>query len=435
MADKVTQFVCPACGSSLKFDTADQNIKCPYCDSEFSIADIVAMNEDKNNDFEDEASWNTDGSMNEFSTIEQEGMTSYLCDACGGEIICGENTSSTSCPYCGNNVLVKRNLTGALRPKYIIPFKKTPDDAKQALNNYLKKKVLLPRVFKSENRINEIKPLYVPYWLYDADVDARIHYTCTTTHSWTSGDYEYTETKYYQVIREGGIAYDHLPVDASKSIDNKLTEAIEPFTFSEAKQFETAYLAGYMSDKYDQDAEECGGRATQRIKEGTEIAFRSTVKGYDEVRTDSCNIKLYNTNVDYAFYPIYILSTKWKENIYTFAMNGETGKLKGDLPMDGLKFTLWLVGQFILYGGLLGTLFFFLFSNGEDSPILGLLIGLGIGLIISLIVTFSLKRQLKGARLQKGSQDYYRPGSMNMVIATDRYLYKRTSKRRINNKN
>ena len=433
MADKVTQFVCPACGSSLKFDATNQNIKCPYCDSEFSIEDIKAMNEEKNRDFKDETSWDTTDSMKEFSTAEQAGMVSYLCDACGGEIICGENTSSTSCPYCGNNVLLRKNLTGALKPKYIIPFKKTEKDAKDALKNYMKKKILLPRLFKSENKINEIKPLYVPYWLYDADVNARIHYRCSNTHRYTRGDYEYTETSYYSVIREGGIAYEHLPVDASKSIDNKLTEAIEPFSFNETKEFETAYLAGYMSDKYDQTAEECSGRATQRIKEGTEIAFRKTVTGYQEVRTETCNIKLYNTKVDYAYFPIYILGTKWKDNTYTFAMNGETGKLKGNLPMSPLKFVLWLIGQFVVYGGLIGLLMYFIFQDSEYSPFAGLAIGLVIGLIVALIVTFIFKSQLKGAKYQKGSAQYYKPGSMNLVIATDRFLYKKSTRRRINN--
>ena len=432
MDNKVTNFICPSCGSSLKFDATEQNIKCPYCDSEFSIEDIKAMSEEKAADFEDETNWDTSDSAQLFSNAEKEGMTSYLCDACGGEVICGENTSSTSCPYCGNNVLIKKNLSGALKPKYIIPFAKTNDDALKSLQEYMKGKVLLPKVFKAENKIKEIKPLYVPYWLYDADVDARIHYTGKKVRHWSDSNYEYTETSYFSIVREGEIAYEHLPVDASKSIDNKLTESIEPYNFSSTKEFEMPYLAGYMSDKYDEDAEQCSVRATQRIKEGTEIAFRETVEGYNEVTTDSCNIKLSNTKAEYALFPMYILNTKWKDQNYTFGMNGETGKIKGDLPLDKAKFFIWLLWQFVAYGGLLGLLFSF-FDNDPTNKAILIVIGAVIGLIISLIVTFSLKGQLKGVKYQVGSRNYYKDNSMHLDICTDRFMYKRTTKRRINN--
>lgn len=425
----VTEFNCPCCGSSLKFDAANQNIKCPYCDSEFSIDDVKGSIEEHAQDFNDNANWDTKDAMEEMSNEESSLLNSYCCDMCGGEIIADENTASTSCPYCGNNVLIKSRLTGALKPKYIIPFKKTEEDAKVALKDYMKGKILLPRVFKDENRIKEIKPLYVPYWLYDADVNARIKYIGKTVRRWTSGDYEYKEEKYYSVVREGGIAYEHLPIDASKSIDNKYTESIEPYHFSEAKAFESAYLAGYMSDKYDVTAEEDSARATQRIKEGTEMAFRKTVNGYNEVKLDSCNIQLYNTKAEYALYPLYFLNTKWKENNYKFAMNGETGTLKGDLPMSKIKYFSWLFSLFIAFGALLTLLFYFLI-DGEGIAI-PLLVGILLGFLISFLITHGMKKQLKGIVFQRGSAAYYKDGSMHLTVATDRFMYKRVTRTRV----
>ena len=109
-------------------------------------------------------------------------------------------------------------------------------------------------------------------------------------------------------------------------------ESIEPFDFKEAVDFQTAYLAGYFADKYDVTAEECEGRANERIRHSTEDAFRDTVRGYSSVVPK------------YALYPVWILQTKWKGDNYIFAMNGQTGKFVGNLPTDKSAFARWFLG-------------------------------------------------------------------------------------------
>ena len=98
--------------------------------------------------------------------------------------------------------------------------------------------------------------------------------------------------------------------------------------------FQTAYLAGYLADKYDVDADASIDRANERIKKSTEDAFRSTVQGYTSVIPENTNVQLHNGKAKYALYPVWILNTTWNGQKYTFAMNGQTGKIVGDLPMD-----------------------------------------------------------------------------------------------------
>ena len=108
--------------------------------------------------------------------------------------------------------------------------------------------------------------------------------------------------------------------------------------------FQTAYLSGFLADKYDVDDEASIDRANQRIKQSTEDAFRSTVQGYTSVVPVSSTINLQNGRARYALYPVWILNTQWNGQKFTFGINGQTGKIAGDLPMDKSKFWTWLLG-------------------------------------------------------------------------------------------
>ena len=291
---KITQLKCPCCGGALSFDALQQVVKCPFCDSRFTTAELQKYDDELNAPFDDKTE--ITGADETLSPEELEMMNAFICDSCGGEIIAGPNTAATSCPYCGNPVMIKSRLTKGYKPRYVIPFKKVQEDAVTALSQHVKKKPLLPRPFKDENKINEIKAIYVPYWLYDADIDARITYNATIVRRWSDSQADYEETSHYLLVREGNIAFDHVPVDGASSIPNDLTESIEPYDFDQRQAFSTSYLAGFLADKFDVTAQECAPRAVERMKNGTKEAFRTTVQGYDTVTTKSVNVRLFNTH-------------------------------------------------------------------------------------------------------------------------------------------
>ena len=347
------EYKCPCCGGAIAFDSGLQKMKCPYCGTEF---DMNALNEHDNaikNAQSDDMQWDTMAG-GEWQQGETEGLRTYACRSCGGEIVGDATTGATSCPFCGNPVVMVGQFSGALRPDYIIPFKLDKKAAKAALTKHYSGKRLLPRVFKDQNHIDEIKGVYVPFWLFDADVDASVSYQATRVRTWSDSNYSYTETSYYSVVRGGRIGFERVPVDGSTKMEDDLMESIEPFDFSDAVSFQTAYLAGYLADKYDVDADDSIQRANERIKKSTADAFASTVRGYATVTPEVSNIYLNNGKAKYALFPVWILNTTWKGQKYTFAMNGQTGKLVGDLPIDKSAYKKWLFG---LFGGLSAALF------------------------------------------------------------------------------
>lgn len=337
------EYKCPCCGGAIAFDSSLQKMKCPFCETEFDMETLAGYDADLQNDTADDMEWETAAGA-EWQDGEADGLRSYVCKSCGGEIVGDDTTAATSCPFCGNPVVMMGQFSGALKPDLVIPFKLDKKAAKANLMKHLTGKRLLPKIFKDQNHIDEVKGVYVPFWLFDTDVDAKVRYRATKVRNWSDSNFVYTETQHFSVNRGGSIGFEGVPVDGSTKMADDLMESIEPFDLHEAVDFQTAYLAGYLADKYDVDAEQSIERANARVKKSTEEAFAATVKGYATVRPENSNIQLCGGKAKYALYPVWLLNTTWNGNKYIFAMNGQTGKFVGDLPVDKAAATKWTLG-------------------------------------------------------------------------------------------
>lgn len=330
---ELIEYKCPCCAGKLEFNSGTQNMKCPFCESEFDVETVQKYNEElaaasaANGQLEASAS-------GEWASGETNGMNVYHCQSCGAEIIADATTGASSCPYCDAPIVMSGTFSGNLKPDYIIPFKLDKKAAKNAYNKHLDGKKLLPKVFREENHIDEIKGVYVPVWLFDADADASMRYKAIKKKRWSDSSYNYVESSYYSVARAGSLSFENVPVDGSSKMPDDLMESIEPFDFKDAVEFKTAYLSGYLADKYDVSDKDSLPRANDRMKKSVSETFRQTVKNYDTVNTEVENINLQNGKVKYVLYPVWILNTTWQGNKYTFAMNGQTGRMVGNLPAD-----------------------------------------------------------------------------------------------------
>ncbi len=336
------EYKCPCCGGGIAFDSALQRMKCPYCDTEFDVETLAAFDNEIKSEPESQMSWES-APGGTWEEGEEDGLCSFICSSCGGEIVGDETLAATSCPYCGNPVVMAGRLSGSLKPDFVIPFKLDKAAAKDALRRHYGGKRLLPKIFKDENHIDEVKGIYVPFWLFDTDADAHIRYRATRTASWADSNYIYRQTDFYSVTRAGRVGFSGVPVDGSTKIPDELMESIEPFDLSAAVDFKGAYLAGFSADKYDVSSDESIERANERIKKSTEDTFASSVHGFSTLTTDTSSIRFNGGKVSYALLPVWLLNTTWRDKKYTFAMNGQTGKLVGDLPTDTGAYIKWLL--------------------------------------------------------------------------------------------
>ena len=206
--------------------------------------------------------WDTSDLTSDWGA-EADGMKAYSCPSCGAELICDASTAATSCPYCGNPTVVPGQFAGTLKPDFVIPFKLSREDAIRKLKKHYRGKVFLPKSFSKENHLQEIQGVYVPFWLFDGQAEGSVDYEGRVVHVYKSGDYEITETAHYDVRRGGSIAFEKVPVDASSKMPDDHMDSIEPYNYAELKPFSTAYLPGFLADKYDVGGAEPGaGRRT-----------------------------------------------------------------------------------------------------------------------------------------------------------------------------
>ena len=347
MANDVYSAPCPCCSAPLRFDGGEGKLHCDSCGNEFEKDVMRQVDEALNQAAQaNDLNWQRK-ETGEWSQEERSTLKSYSCSSCGAEIVADETTVATECVYCGSASIMPGQISGSFRPDAVLPFKKTKQDAQNAYKQLIKGKPLLPKLFASENRIEKITGVYVPFWKFGCEADADITYRAERKTTHRSGDYMITDTDHYLVLRGGRIGFANVPVDGSSKFDDALMEAIEPFDSHPETAFSTAYLPGYQAERYDVTAEEAKPRADERIRQSITDIFRGTVNGYSSVITQSSSIRLQEGDVRNVMMPVWMLNTRWKDKTYTFAMNGQTGRIVGNLPVDkGLALT-WGLGLFL----------------------------------------------------------------------------------------
>ncbi len=247
-------------------------------------------------------------------------------------------TAATHCPYCDNEVVITEKLTGALRPNGVIPFKVDKKGIKEKIKEFCEGKKLLPNNFFTDQMIENVQGVYVPVWLFDGKLNGTLSFDGTATSSYTQGSYRYTETSHYLVECDGGMAFSRVPVDGSAKMPDDLMNSIEPFDYSQIVPFDGQYLSGFLADRYDKGPDDSIPIASERMMNSATKAFTDAVKSEAEfvssVSLRNNGLSLSNPSVKYVLLPVYIFNCKYNGKLYRFAMNGQTGKLVGELPID-----------------------------------------------------------------------------------------------------
>ena len=354
MEQTVMNATCPCCNAPLRYDGGASELQCDSCGTTFEIDALRSIDQATQATAQpSEMTWDRQ-SGGEWSAEEQASLRAYQCPSCGAEIVADDTTAATQCVYCGNPSVLPGNLSGSFRPEDVIPFKLPKEAAVKTYKQFLHGKKLLPDAFVKGNRVEEITGVYVPFWVFDCDADASMTFRAERTTMRTSGNQEITTTEHYLVLRDGSMGFERIPVDGSSKFEDALMEAIEPFDYQQVKPFSAAYLPGFQAERYDVEADAAKPRADERVQESVTAAFAATVKGFTRVVPQGTRIALQGGTVRNVLFPVWMLNTRWQGKTYTFAMNGQTGKFVGNLPIAKSKCIKWGLG---LFGGTFAALF------------------------------------------------------------------------------
>ncbi len=333
--DTIQNFKCPCCTAPLVF--SNEQLLCQSCGNSFSVEAMQEMTEgmaDASGSSKYDWEHYEPRSYEDTSEIN---LANYSCPSCGASITGDDTLGATVCPYCGQSNIVKGQFEGTLQPDYIIPFKVNKKEAIAAFEADLKNAPFLPDEFKNKKKIEEMAGVYVPFWMFDCDCDAAITYNAERIIHWSDANYNYTKTDFFKLFRAGSISFANIPVDGSKKADDAYMEALEPYNYSDAVNFNGAYLSGYLADKYDVSVDDSIARANERVKNSTISAFKDTTDAYMVVIPENTRVNFTNGKVRYSLLPVWMLNIKYLDKVYKFAVNGQTGKVVGEYPVDKKK--------------------------------------------------------------------------------------------------
>lgn len=338
----VIEYKCPCCDAGLVFGEDVQQLTCEYCGNTFAIDAVLAFNESQQQT-QETFDWEESESST-WSEAEQEAMRAFQCPSCGAEIVTDEHTIATFCPFCDNPTILPGRVTGGMKPDGVIPFKTGKEDAKAAFLNLCKGKPLLPKFFTEEQRLEKITGMYVPFWLYDCSGQMDGSYKATRVHHWSDAHYNYTRTEHFLLNRSAEADFAGIPMDGSSKMEDTFMESIEPYDYSQVEDFDMAYLSGFLADKYDVESKEGEGRVRQRVDNALDDLIQPTLIGYSTVLPTRRNVNVSHSRVRYVLMPVWILNTRYNGKLYTFAMNGQTGKITGSLPICPKRTAAWFAG-------------------------------------------------------------------------------------------
>ncbi len=351
---KTVQFKCPSCGAELTFDPTQQDFICDYCGSRISEAEMQRIYAQ----LEQEVAQQHDNSTQSDPDFSQSTRL-YECPNCGAQIITEEETSATFCYYCHAPVVLSGRLSGEYRPAYVIPFTLTKEAVTEQFQKWCRKKWFLPRDFRSKQILENISGIYVPFWLTNCEADTYVSGTATRVRTWREGNYQITETNEYHVERRAFVPFRGIPADGASKIEDNLMHAIEPFRYEEMKPFQMRYLSGFLAQKYDENYNDVFPRIQARIGSSSVQILRQDIRNYTTVNLPIQNTTLKNIHHDYVLLPVWFLHYRYKGKNYDFAINGQSGKQAGTLPISWCKtilsslVTAILITFFLLGGSLL----------------------------------------------------------------------------------
>ena len=317
----VITYKCKNCGGELVWSPEQGKYACPYCDSVFTEAELEESGEK---------------TKAEEQKIEGDAMI-YNCPNCGAEIVTDATTAATFCFYCHNPVILTGRLDGAYMPQHIIPFEVGKEEAVKKFLSWTAGKRFVPKDFFSQKSIEKMTGVYFPFWVTDADVEVDALAEAKKIDVSRIGDRETTRTSVFNVTRQGTIHLEDLSKNALKKADRDLVEAVLPFQTKDMKPFKVPYLSSFQAEKRDLEQQDLQGEMDEEIRSYTkDIVTDSINSDYADISYRRLDITPVKTVWEYALFPVWVLTyhRKGDEKLYYYALNGQTGKIAGELPVD-----------------------------------------------------------------------------------------------------
>lgn len=310
-------FKCSNCGGNVVYSPEKEAMYCPHCEGLESQQKI-------------------------------DGNSETTCANCGAPINLGEFTSASKCEHCGHYIVFDERVQGAYEPNLILPFKIGKEKVKEILKKEFKKRAFTPSSFLSEATLDSMEGTYVPFWLYDYITNCVFDGEGTKVRTWRSGNKEYTERSYYRVIRDMDIDFDKIPVDASIAMDDGTMDLMEPYDYKALENFQEKYMSGFYAEFFNETAEKLEPRALSKVQSASEALLNESLGAYSSLKQFHRHVQPNKLGYFYSLLPVWVYTYRYRDEIYPFYVNGQTGKAVGKTPLSKQKLIWYAATVFVI---------------------------------------------------------------------------------------
>jgi predicted RNA-binding Zn-ribbon protein involved in translation (DUF1610 family) len=370
-------FECPQCGAELGWDAAHKMLHCDYCGFEKEPEQIGEVVEYDLEAFLQSGTGIAHGYGTETKSIS--------CQQCGATTAVEPGVTSTECPFCGSNLVLEQETSAdIIQPESVLPFQVSQEVALRNYRAWLGRGIFRPGDLARRAGKGQLYGVYLPFWTFDANAFSRwraqagYYYYVTESYTATENGKRVTRTRQVRKVRwepawgqhEGG--YDDVLVYATNSVDQKILEKIYPFDTKQLVPYAPAYLSGWRAEQYRIDLPQGWQMGRAKIEDYERDACIGQIPG-DTYQGLQVNTTITDVTFKHTLLPIWIASYRYKDNVYRYMVNGQTGEVQGQKPISWIRVTIAVILVLIVI-----AIVVFLTSQGDSSGAQGLLMMWGL---------------------------------------------------------
>ncbi len=340
---------CPDCGGVMDFNPTTGGLSCPYC----GHTEEIPVEEEQPRKAEELDFYAAENTANCDWGVEKK---TVICKACAAESIYDALQTSGVCPFCGSNQVMEASTQKTIAPGGVVPFQITDKQASENFHSWIKKRWFCPKLAKESARPKSFKGIYLPYWTFDTNTNS--HYTAKYGFDKTTKDdegHEHIETSWFHTSGHYHEFIDDQLVLASKNHPQSILEGLEPFNTEDNKAYKPEYVAGFVSERYSIGLKDAWTLAKSKISRRLEHNVSEKVEhefNADHVVDVRLDTTFDNITYKYLMLPIWVSNFKYKNKVYQFMVNGQTGKVSGKTPISIPKVILTVIIGIAIVAGI-----------------------------------------------------------------------------------
>ncbi len=347
------EVICKQCGAKLVYAPGTTRLKCEYCgaETEIKISELTIEEEDYEKFINQHE-----------STLPTHQLYTVQCNTCGAKTTFN-NVVSETCPFCGSVLVIKNSeIQNIIKPWSLLPFKIDSKKAFVQFQAWLKNLWFAPNDLKKyATQQEKLKGLYIPYWTFDSKTITHYsgmrgdNYTSVETYTTIENGRTVTKTRPVTRIRWTPVSgtvyvnFDDILVLASRSLPQKYTDKLEPWNLKELIPFDEKFLSGFRTETYQIDIKEGFKISKEKMNEIIRQSIYRDIGG-DHQKIISMKVQYNNITFKHILLPIWISAYRYKNKVYRFMINGQTGEVQGERPYSWIKIGLTLLLFLIIIG-------------------------------------------------------------------------------------